>query len=454
MGKENQSKGSVTGFRIRTLNYLMILVALVLYIFIIYGIFQISEKYKVLVSTTEDYIECQQNTAMVKEGSDILTEEVWLYVATGDLSHARAYFKEANEDRRREKALEALEEKHSDDETHDYLKKALEDSNNLMEREIYAMRLVSEANDYPESELPKEVQEMKLLQEDQSLDAEEKQKKASEIVFGAGYQDAKELIMTNIEFSVSSILKSTRAAQESSLKKMEQELQIQRVQITILFIMNIIIFIIIAILIIKPLQVYIRCIRDNKTLEIVGSYEFKYLALTYNNIYEINAANEAMLRQKAEHDALTGVMNRGSFDQACSALKSAAVPIVLLLIDVDKFKQINDGYGHDQGDQVLKKVAELLNHTFRTSDFVARIGGDEFAVIMPDTDEGVKSVIRRKVENMNYELRHVEGLPKVSLSVGVAFSARGFDDDLYKKADEALYTVKESGRCGCAFYGE
>lgn len=69
MGKENQSKGSVTGFRIRTLNYLMILVALVLYIFIIYGIFQISEKYKVLVSTTEDYIECQQNTGMVKEGS-------------------------------------------------------------------------------------------------------------------------------------------------------------------------------------------------------------------------------------------------------------------------------------------------------------------------------------------------------------------------------------------------
>ena len=206
-------------------------------------------------------------------------------------------------------------------------------------------------------------------------------------------------------------------------------------------------------LIVKPLQIYIRCIKEDKMLEIAGAYEFKYLALTYNDIYEINAANEAMLRHKADHDPLTGVINRGGFDQLSQILKVQRIPMALLLIDVDKFKQVNDGYGHETGDLVLKKVAGLLRDNFRSNDYVVRLGGDEFAVIMVDALPEQETLIRDKVGNINRILKNPEdGLPEVSLSVGVAFSAEGFTDDLYRNTDSALYQVKEHGRCGCDFY--
>ena len=190
-------------------------------------------------------------------------------------------------------------------------------------------------------------------------------------------------------------------------------------------------------------------------LETVGAYEFRYLALTYNNIYEINAANEVMLRNKAEKDALTGLLNRGAFDSLRTGLQANACPLALLLIDVDKFKNINDTYGHDVGDKVLKKVANVLNMHFRSNDFIARIGGDEFSVIMMDIKNISKDTIQGKIMDMNRVLKSgTDGLPKITLSVGVAFSEIGFHKELYKMADTALYKVKENGRCGCAFYEE
>ena len=68
-------------------------------------------------------------------------------------------------------------------------------------------------------------------------------------------------------------------------------------------------------LIVKPLQLYINCIKEEKRLDITGSYEFKYLALTYNDIYEVKASHEALLRHRAEHGPLTGLINQGAFDQ-------------------------------------------------------------------------------------------------------------------------------------------
>lgn len=100
-------------------------------------------------------------------------------------------------------------------------------------------------------------------------------------------------------------------------------------------------------------------------------------------------------------------------------------------------------------------MAKILKESFRTTDYPARIGGDEFAAILTNITEDMQSVIKRKITEMNEALLHPEdGLPPVSLSIGVAFSESGYAEELYKKADLALYQVKENGRCGCAFYQE
>lgn len=146
------------------------------------------------------------------------------------------------------------------------------------------------------------------------------------------------------------------------------------------------------------------------------------------------------------------LLNRRSFDQILSLYEKDRSSFALILADVDVFKQINDTCGHDTGDRILKRVAALLHTTFRSTDYVCRIGGDEFAVIMVDMSRELYYTITDKIAEINGLLAVPEdGLPAVSLSAGVAFSdENGFRGSLFRAADSALYTAKAHGRCGCS----
>lgn len=146
------------------------------------------------------------------------------------------------------------------------------------------------------------------------------------------------------------------------------------------------------------------------------------------------------------------LLNRRSFDQILSLYEKDRSSFALILADVDVFKQINDTCGHDTGDRILKRVAALLHTTFRFVDYVCRIGGDEFAVIMVDMSRELYYTITDKIAEINGQLAVPEdGLPAVSLSAGVAFSdENGFCGSLFRAADSALYTAKAHGRCGCS----
>ncbi len=161
------------------------------------------------------------------------------------------------------------------------------------------------------------------------------------------------------------------------------------------------------------------------------------------------------LRRLAERDPLTGLLNRGAFFRITEGVSKSDKPVALLMIDVDRFKEVNDGYGHSTGDLALKRLADLLAVEFRTSDVPARLGGDEFVVLMLDVTPDQREVIRQKVNQMNSTLREpMDGLPPISVSVGVAFSPLGYSQKLYGRADQALYRVKQAGRCGCRFSDE
>jgi diguanylate cyclase len=161
------------------------------------------------------------------------------------------------------------------------------------------------------------------------------------------------------------------------------------------------------------------------------------------------------LRLEANTDMLTRVLNRRGFDRALAAAVANAAegaPCCLLLVDVDRFKEVNDTYGHLLGDKVLRLIAELMLRAVKGRDVVARLGGDEFAVILPETAlAGAKAVaesIRRAVEKSRVTRRDTGAVvADVTVSIGVvAYQAGAAPDAFLHRADEALYQAKGAGR--------
>lgn len=454
MAEEKDGKRpELRGIRIRTFNLWVIGLACVLYIVLLWETVYVSKKYEELQETSDAYIAYVQDAALVQEGSDYLTEQVRLYVITAQREHMDNYFEEAGVTRRRDRALEELSQHDITEALERNLQEALENSNQLMEREYRAMRLTALADGLPEADQPPAVREAALTAEELALSPREQREKARELVFGDGYQEAKAQIMGHISDFLNGVLGDVHDLRVTTAQELSRLLHQQRLLISALFVLTVLTFIFISVLIIKPLTVYIRCIKEDRLFELVGTYEFKYLAVTYNDIYALNAANEAMLQKKAETDALTGLVNRGAFHQLLQARKKSREPVALLLVDVDRFKSVNDGHGHKVGDQVLQRVARLLSHSFRSGDVPARIGGDEFAVLLSGITYDQRETIRKKIETINAALLAPDdNLPPISISVGGAFSPAGYRDELYQQADSALYQVKEGGRNGCAFY--
>lgn len=168
-----------------------------------------------------------------------------------------------------------------------------------------------------------------------------------------------------------------------------------------------------------------------------------------------NTAEQEILQKeifKATHDGLTGVYNRSGYDLLLNSLELETT--FLLLIDADGFKSVNDTYGHEVGDRVLKRIAETVRHSFRPNDHVCRIGGDEFVVFMTHADESKKSLIVSRIRQINAELgREVDDVPPISVSVGIAFGGDTDDPaELFEHADKALYQTKDRGKKGYTFY--
>ena len=166
-------------------------------------------------------------------------------------------------------------------------------------------------------------------------------------------------------------------------------------------------------------------------------------------------------------DGLTGVRNRRSFDDSLRGLwrsaKESQTPLALIMLDVDKFKIYNDSYGHQAGDECLKRVAAAMTRAARSTDICARYGGEEFALLLPGADAHTARAVAHRVhheigrEQLPHPSSPVNGFVTVSLGVASLVPGKDMGNDgklLVRNADAALYDAKSAGRNRTHVYGE
>ena len=157
---------------------------------------------------------------------------------------------------------------------------------------------------------------------------------------------------------------------------------------------------------------------------------------------------EELLTRKSQIDGLTKTLNKMTFQEKMAALLPAVDKGLLFVIDMDRFKQINDEYGHSMGDRVLEGVARSLLDVFRHRDPVGRIGGDEFVAFLAGADDdAVIKAKREALEALIAEASRSLGVP-IAMSIGVArYPQDGATyQELFDAADRAMYDVKNEGR--------
>lgn len=165
------------------------------------------------------------------------------------------------------------------------------------------------------------------------------------------------------------------------------------------------------------------------------------------------------IEKLAHHDRLTGLVNRGFYVELFKHFLALSHrrknKLALLFIDLDHFKQINDQYGHEMGDYVLKIVSDRMNLSVRDSDIVARMGGDEFVIILNDltNKEQVIPVVERLLKSLKESISFGSHECSIGASIGISIYPGDGDnvDTLTRKADMAMYEIKKSGRNSYSF---
>lgn len=176
-----------------------------------------------------------------------------------------------------------------------------------------------------------------------------------------------------------------------------------------------------------------------------------FVAITnFKNILENLIEENKHWKKEATYDNLTGVLNRGMFmKQMRDEIERSnryEKEFSFIMIDIDNFKEINDKYGHQKGDDVLRSLGRVLVRTIRAMDRVGRLGGEEFGIFLPETDtEGAVNIaqrIRDEIKNID-----VNG-KKFTVSAGVSSKTKDREtaESIYKKSDEALYKSKHEGK--------
>ena len=446
--EEDQDKG----VSLRTIHLWLIIGAVIISGLMILFTFQLSASFQALTTASEQQVKLAQAARELMDASDYLTERVQRFTVQGDMRFLEEYFAEAFESKRREEAIDRMSEGSGNETALQSLQTAMNYSLELMDQEYYAMRLVIEAKGY--TDYPEVLQSVKLSAEDQSLAPEEKMRRATELVLNDDYYALKDQIRANMKACLNELEQSVYDENAAALESLRSKITLGRIAIVIQTVIILFMVWITSHLGINPVLNAVERIKEDSPIPEVGANEFRYLARTYNKMYEVYKSSLERLNFKASHDELTGAYNRAGYDLLLSSIDLKST--YMLLFDIDNFKSINDTYGHETGDRVLVKLVEVLKNNFRSDDYICRIGGDEFVVFMVHSNQMQDEQIKAKIERINDALEeNTDGLPRASISVGIT---HGTDADsmkeLFEKTDAAMYQAKQNGKRTYRFHAK
>ena len=437
---------------LHTVTLSMLLVIIVVLFILLGSMPQTQESFQRVEDVTGEFVRFQNSAFALKNDIGTLSDRAKTFVVTHDPEEAVTYFNEMQMSQLRRNNPSETENTITDEKAQRRFQAANELAERIMHEQSYAMRLILEADGRPLDTYPVPLQEIMLSETDSALTPEAKEQRARNIVFGPAYSAMLAEINVQLEQynrSVTDDILARQAANEAQLK-----VSISRRQSFIFRIMAVLLISMtfILVLIFRPVSSLAADVRYGQAAKGRGISEIQYLADSFNHFRRRMDDVNLKLSYKASHDSLTGLYNRNAYDEFRQS--SSKKEMALIIIDVDFFKEINDTYGYEMGDRLLTRVAQVISQSFRESDRVCRIGGNEFSIFMQGINSSRADIVHKKVAQTARALAMPDGdIPAITVSAGVAFSDQVEKrEDLFRAADYALYRIKLNGRNGCGFY--
>lgn len=295
MNRKNQEI-KIGGLKIHNLSIYIMIVASILIVCSLIATFFMSQKQYELVTSTNDYSALERQAESIEDASDYLTEQVRLFAQTSDLQYMNNYFEEVHNTRRREKALETFTSYQVSELWGTQLDQAVSDSMELMEREYYAMKLVSVANGFLDELLPEEIRNVELQLMDQGLAPDAMIERAQIMLFDQEYEHKKAVIDEHLSQFSQGVLLATKNTLDIRLEKLSRIIMMQRMLLCLLAVAILITYIAIRKLIVKPLRIQCKAIENMMPQPATGAYELQKLIQAYYR--QLNLLNTARREQE------------------------------------------------------------------------------------------------------------------------------------------------------------
>ena len=450
------------GISIRLLSVLLCLAAVLATAFSFFELEKAEQHTQSLYELEQERQTCDKAIQQFMDGSDYLTAQVQQFSVKGDPVFMNNYWTEVHETKSRDTALQDILSTNITPEEQRMAVASKDESDSLIQGEIWAMRIVSESIGLDEAAMPAEVAAYRLNAEDAALSAAQKQEAAIAYIFGPDYSTAKSLIRSNVNAFRNEI--ANRYGEEAmlALSKAKDTSHYMALGIIIFFL-----FIAGAILcfmrqVISPLVGFSRKLSEYEngrpiSLKEHGAREIRQFAAAFNALYTQVDQNTKRLARLGYIDYLTDVPNRASITEYVEGMiADRKQPLGLLIIDIDNFKRFNDTYGHALGDKVLQQVARAICSVQPADSGISgRICGEEFLVVSQNADEktlgaAAETILQnvRAITAADVKLPDTEGF-RVTVSIGGIIWRGELPVDfirLLSKADKALYTSKHTGK--------